>query len=67
MQKKLQESGIQKITIRVIRVMSLNSKLMMIIYLLFLFKLLVLLTIKSSGYLRKNLIILITISLGKSK
>ena len=67
MRKKLQENGIQKIPIRDIGVMSLNSKLMMIIYPLLLFKLLVLLTIKNYGYLQKNLIFLITISLGKSK
>ena len=67
MRKKLQENGTQKIPIQDIEGMSLNSKLMMIIYLLLLSKLLVLLTIKNYGYLRKNLIISINILSGKLK
>ena len=59
MQRKSLENGIQKTMIRDIRVMSLNLKLRMNIYLHLLFKLLVHLTIKNFGYLRKNLIILI--------
>ncbi len=59
MQRKSLGNGIQKTRIRDIRVISLNSKSKMIMFLLLLFKRLEHLIIKSFGYPQKNLIILI--------